>query len=600
MDGALVEEGEARAALDRVVGSSAFARSRRNRELLSHLVTETLSGRGDQLNGTTVGQDVLGKDASFDPANDPSVRVQMGRLRKLLETHYDADGADDPLRIVLPKGSYEPVFERVDDPARLASGAPPAGPASNPSERPAPDGDEAAVLDTAAPADGPPPRGSRPVLQGRWRLAAVAAIAIVVAASLATYAFSLRAPRLPNSAYPVVMVSEFDNRTGDVSNDVLAAGLQRQFAADLQRFRTARVTLQPESTPAAVPNMAARADFTITGSLLEAGSTLDAIVWLVDRRNASIVETERLTVSVGSDDYREALEEFSAQLSAHVAAPRGRLAAVSQRRFEDLPPLDGNRDMAAFRCWSMFNAFTVDRTEATFAPVHECLEREAAADPTDGTLLAALGWMELLGAPEANLLDTSALGTETSVTRAEGLVDQAIAVDPGNDVAHVYHGLINWFLGDQREALDSMRRAVRLNPADPQHRADYGMFLSYSGNWKDGLALVREAIEWDVSPPGWYFLPLFFDALRRNEPGAALRLLDDGAAAGDPFEPIYRLAAARMAGDADRVEQERAAVRAIADRHGGDVLSPLRPWLRSADLLGLLERELSAAGIPTG
>ena len=577
---------EGRAELDRVLGGEAFARSKRNRDLLAHLANETLEGRADALNGTTVAQDALGKGEDFDPASDPSVRVQMGRLRRLLDTHYEAasgDG-DDGVRIVLPKGTYVPRFERTGAPA-----APDALPP---------------VPMTAEPAASPPEGAASTRPTGGWRAAvrrwpvAVAAALLLAVALGALVATALRDPlvTLPPHDYPVVVVHAFENRTGNRERDALAAGFQRQFAADLQRFRTARVMLDTGSRQPGVPGMAA--DYTVTGAVLGADETLDAIIWLIDAHDSTIAATERLTVDASGDDYLEALEEFSIRLTASVAAPRGRLAQAAAAHFDDHHPLTASGGLGPFECLVEFNEFTVNRTDERFAPVHDCLAGEAATHPNDGTLLAALGWMEVLGSPEAGLMDADAIGRDTSLARAVELVDRAVAVAPGNDIAHLHHGLVNWFMGNEEVAIDSMRRAVRLNPADPQHKADYGMFLSYSGEWQEGLAEVSEAIAWDVDPPGWYFLPFFFDALLNGRFDAAEEVLRRGAMRGDPFEPGYRLVLAGAMGDAAEVERWREGAMALATRNGGDALAPIRRWVRLPAILDLMERELRAAGVP--
>lgn len=590
-----VPSDEVRAALARVLDGPAFARSPRNRTLLAHLVEETLAGRGGELNGTTVGQDALGKGDAFDPASDPSVRVQMGRLRRVLDVHYGGEGAGDPVRIALRRGSYTPAFERA---ARAVAAPDRAEPdtAPVPASAPEPEGQ-----DPAAGSATPPARPSiAGALRGHpWRAAVTLLTVVAIAGGLVAVPLAWRDRVGDPRAYPIVLVRAFENRTGDPENDVLAAGLQRQFAADLQRFRTARVLLDAAPSEPRIPGPEGRADFAVTGSLLQADGAIDAIMWLIDVTDSDIAETERLSIDVDGamGDYVDALGRFSAQLSAHVAGPRGRLSAIAARHFEE-EHLLGRGGMEAFRCWSEFNAFVAARREADFAGVHGCLAGALADDPTDGMLLAALGWMELLGAPQANLLDPARIGIETSVARAEALVSRAISVAPGNDVAYVHHGLVNWFRGNEREALDSLRRAVSLNPADPQHMADYGLFLSYSGEWEKGLALVREAIAWDVDPPGWYRMPLYFRALLDGDPSAALNELLLGAARGDPFEPVYRIVAENMTGRQRAVEVLRPRVEALAAEHGGDALAPLRPWLRSQELLGLLARELREIGVP--
>lgn len=43
------------------------------------------------------------------------MRTQARRLREPLRTYYDSEGRDQPVRIVLERGSYVPIFQRVDD-----------------------------------------------------------------------------------------------------------------------------------------------------------------------------------------------------------------------------------------------------------------------------------------------------------------------------------------------------------------------------------------------------------------------------------------------------------------------------------------------------
>ena len=58
-----------------------------------------------------IGLDVFGRKAdSYDPAFDPIVRVQMGRLRSKLRAYYNGSGLPDLVRIDVPVGTYVPEF----------------------------------------------------------------------------------------------------------------------------------------------------------------------------------------------------------------------------------------------------------------------------------------------------------------------------------------------------------------------------------------------------------------------------------------------------------------------------------------------------------
>lgn len=104
-----------RRALDAIITSEAFARSGRLRSFLSYIVESELSGKAAQLKGYSIGIDVFGRPPGFDAGNDPLVRVQAGKLRKLLEQYYETEGAGDRLRIRVPLGSYVPEYSAAED-----------------------------------------------------------------------------------------------------------------------------------------------------------------------------------------------------------------------------------------------------------------------------------------------------------------------------------------------------------------------------------------------------------------------------------------------------------------------------------------------------
>ena len=103
-------DAEVRQALERIVTQAPFAQSLRLSKFLAYVVEETLAGRGDKIGGYSVGLDVFDKPDDFDPRTDTNVRVEAGRLRRRLDDYYRGLGAEDMVRIIVPKGSYVPRF----------------------------------------------------------------------------------------------------------------------------------------------------------------------------------------------------------------------------------------------------------------------------------------------------------------------------------------------------------------------------------------------------------------------------------------------------------------------------------------------------------
>src|SRR5260370_27599090 len=100
-----------RALVERVVASSLFSKSERLSSLLIHVCNLTLNGRGREINEQRIGETVFGRPRDYDSAVDGIVRTQASRLRQKLDLYFAGEGANEPIRIVIPRGGYVPFFE---------------------------------------------------------------------------------------------------------------------------------------------------------------------------------------------------------------------------------------------------------------------------------------------------------------------------------------------------------------------------------------------------------------------------------------------------------------------------------------------------------
>jgi hypothetical protein len=108
---AVESEGARRELVRRIVHSPTFARSERLGTLLTYVCDLALKGREAEINEQKIGQAVFGRSRDYDSAVDGIVRSQASRLRQRLELYFQQEGADEPIRVVIPRGGYVPVFE---------------------------------------------------------------------------------------------------------------------------------------------------------------------------------------------------------------------------------------------------------------------------------------------------------------------------------------------------------------------------------------------------------------------------------------------------------------------------------------------------------
>ncbi|HEV2713653.1 MAG TPA: helix-turn-helix domain-containing protein [Terriglobales bacterium] len=94
------------AEIDRLIGSHVLHGSESLCKLLRYLADHALHHPGVPLKEYQIATEVFGRPADFDPQSDSTIRVQAGRLRMKLAEYYSSDGAEDPIIVELPKGTY--------------------------------------------------------------------------------------------------------------------------------------------------------------------------------------------------------------------------------------------------------------------------------------------------------------------------------------------------------------------------------------------------------------------------------------------------------------------------------------------------------------
>lgn len=103
---------EVQSALNRILASKHFSHAPKKQKFLRLLCDFYLQGRASKLNEYLIGREVFDRTEQYNPSEDPIVRVGAHDVRKKLELYYQNEGLGDEIRLDIPVGSYEPVFQR--------------------------------------------------------------------------------------------------------------------------------------------------------------------------------------------------------------------------------------------------------------------------------------------------------------------------------------------------------------------------------------------------------------------------------------------------------------------------------------------------------
>ena len=106
--------GTTEAQIDRILRSETFRNTGALRKLLRFLADRLAAGDADRLKEYSVGIDGLGKPTDYDPRQDSTVRIQVGRLRHKLAEFYRTEGLNDPCIVEIPKGHHYCFIKHED------------------------------------------------------------------------------------------------------------------------------------------------------------------------------------------------------------------------------------------------------------------------------------------------------------------------------------------------------------------------------------------------------------------------------------------------------------------------------------------------------
>ena len=110
--------------IDVLVASNTLHGSESLCKLLRYLAEHSLRDPNGRVKEYQIATEVFGRRPDFDPQSDSMIRVQAGRLRAKLNEYYSGEGANDPVIVELPKGTYHLQFHHrpaADSKERSAS-----------------------------------------------------------------------------------------------------------------------------------------------------------------------------------------------------------------------------------------------------------------------------------------------------------------------------------------------------------------------------------------------------------------------------------------------------------------------------------------------
>lgn len=112
-----VDAGDRKQLLQHILASRHFRKSPRVSEFLTYICERAFSNRCNEISEQQIAVHVFGRPTDYNSAEDTIVRTTARQVRQKLELFHLDEGAGSLWRLTIPKGSYVPLFEKVEDAA---------------------------------------------------------------------------------------------------------------------------------------------------------------------------------------------------------------------------------------------------------------------------------------------------------------------------------------------------------------------------------------------------------------------------------------------------------------------------------------------------
>src|SRR3954453_14948109 len=362
---------------------------------------------------------------------------------------------------------------------------------------------------------------------------------------------------------PAVLVLPLE-AAGDEDSRLLASGLTGELITTLMRFDALQVFagVPPDQGGAEPPPAAAGASaYVVAGRVGREPGRIRATVRLTDRASGRVLWSGSYDRALTTGDIFDLEAELAAAIAGHLAQPYGVIPEAAAKGLGEGRP----DSLTAYDCVQRALAYRQTFAKNLYPSVRSCLEQAVGSDPGYADAWALLAFPHLdparyeLAEPAARPGEMAA-GVEAAL--------RAVALAP--DRVRPWQALagLHFTGGEYDEAERVQRRAIALNPDNPESLAQLGWRLVARGRWDEGATYLRDAVDRSVRVPVWYYSTL----------ASALYLKGDVAGA---------LGAAELGkGDCCGIGYAMLAIAEAAAGHPAEARADLDAALRQAPLLG--------------
>jgi len=244
----------------------------------------------------------------------------------------------------------------------------------------------------------------------------------------------------------------------------------------------------------------------LEGSVLRSGDKVRITAQLIDALSGGHIWSERF-----ERDFKDLFDLLDEITQAITVALQVKLTHGEQARMRYGSTSNLEAWGYAVKGYGIFLQLTKEAT----AKGRELFEKALEIDPEYAHALTQLGWTHAIDA-WFGYTDTP----EKSLKRAVELAKKSVAMDDKDPSIHLLWQKIYLRQGEHDKALEEGRKAIALGPNHADAHMEFGLALSYSGIFEEGVQMCEKGIRLHPHAPMWYFavmMEAYYRARRYEE-----------------------------------------------------------------------------------
>jgi len=319
-----------------------------------------------------------------------------------------------------------------------------------------------------------------------------------------------------SSQGPSIAVLPFVNASGDPEQDYFSGGLTEDIITELSRYselfviaRTSTIAYSGSTVDIGEVGTELGVRYVLQGSVRKAGDRIRVTVQLSDAREGRSLWGDNYQRDLTANDLFSLQDELTQQVVNAIAGSYGALSRSELAEARRRAPASLDTYDCVLRTYEYVHIHDAE----THLEARDCLEQAVELDPD---YAEGWAWLAYLYGEEYHHHRNELPDSYDSRARALEAAENAVRLDPENQVSQGALGMTCLLLGNFERGRVAANRAIELNPNNALWLGLMGSWLSIRGDYEGGVPMAKKAISLNPNPPPWIHMAMFLESYHNH------------------------------------------------------------------------------------